>query len=204
MQLRINDVHGVFEIFSSRCVKGGLGLRNSRLGTPWSWGKAEGMEGLIWYSSYVYLWCGRSRGGRWAAGIAGATTRANTNTDAHVPSARAGILNHQWHWKSHWWGGLVSFVFLPPLTCDLPNGAEHVEFLRIQRLNIVVDVPASGKQNKLKTADWRIYFLFINAVESLDSGTAGGTGRSLPVRLWKICCSALEWEEMHLWITSSH
>lgn len=32
------------------------------------------------------------------------------------------------------------------LTCDLPNGAEHVEFLRIQRFNIVIDVPASEKR----------------------------------------------------------
>lgn len=45
-QLRINDAHHMFWIFSSWCVKGGLGPCNSRLGTPQR-GETEGMEGLI-------------------------------------------------------------------------------------------------------------------------------------------------------------
>lgn len=68
-----------------------------------------------------------------------------------MQSAKAGALNPSDGGevgKKKW--ARVSFVFLPPLTCDLPNGAEHVEFLRIQRLNIVVDVPAGGKTELVK------------------------------------------------------
>lgn len=56
MQLRINDAHHMFWIFSSWCVKGELGLRDSRLGTSPEGEEAErqkGIERLIWYSSYV-------------------------------------------------------------------------------------------------------------------------------------------------------
>lgn len=50
----INDVHRMFWLFSSWCVKGELGLWDSRLGTPWgrSSREKEETERLIWYSSY--------------------------------------------------------------------------------------------------------------------------------------------------------
>lgn len=76
-------------------------------------------------------------------GLAGKTT----NTDAHAPSAEAGVVIPSDTGKvgksRRVWLHLHSWRLL---TCDLPNGAEHVEFLRIQRLNVVIDVPASEKR----------------------------------------------------------
>lgn len=39
-----------------------------------------------------------------------------------------------------------------PLTCDLPDGAEHVEFFWIQRFDIVIDVPVNenGRSERQK------------------------------------------------------
>lgn len=55
LRLRINDAHHMCcRIFSSWCVKGELGPWNSRLGTPPRESReTEGIERLIWYSSYV-------------------------------------------------------------------------------------------------------------------------------------------------------
>lgn len=101
-QLRINDAHRMFWIFSSWCVKGGLGACNSRLGTPRR-GETAGMEGLFWYSSYVYLWCGRSRGKRvgWGEEGGGGVWGRNDRKDdeskykhrrTRAPRAEAGVV----------------------------------------------------------------------------------------------------------------
>lgn len=85
MRLRINDAHHMFWIFSSWCVKGELGLRDSRLGTSPEGEEAErqkGIERLIWYSSYVLCpslaWTVSGGGWGWEW-----YTWANTHTDAH-------------------------------------------------------------------------------------------------------------------------
>lgn len=89
-QLRINDAHRMFWIFSPWCVKGGLGACNSRLGTPRRGGRQRGWKD----SSDIHLVCicgvdglgGRGWGG--GGGVTGKTTRANTNTDAHARRGR--------------------------------------------------------------------------------------------------------------------
>lgn len=72
MRLRINDAHHMFWIFSSWCMKGELGLRDSRLGTSPEGEEAERQRGLkdssdIHLMSYACPWCGQSQeeGGGW-------------------------------------------------------------------------------------------------------------------------------------------
>lgn len=37
------------------------------------------------------------------------------------------------------------------LTCDLPNGAEYIEFFWVQRFNVVVDIPENDNGRLEKT-----------------------------------------------------
>lgn len=109
----------------------------------------DGRTHLIFILCVSVVWTVSGEEGAvgWGGGMAGKTTRANTNTDAHAPSAEAGVVIPSDTGKvgksRRVWLHLHSWQLL---TCDLPNGAEHVEFLRIQRFNIVIDVPASEKR----------------------------------------------------------
>lgn len=50
------------------------------------------------------------------------------------------------------------------LTCDLPNGAEYVEFFWVQSLNIVIDISVNdngrSERHKQKHKDHRICILY--------------------------------------------
>lgn len=43
-------------------------------------------------------------------------------------------------------GETLAVHLMIPLTCDLPNGAEHVELFWIQRFDIVIDIPVNGNR----------------------------------------------------------
>ena len=50
-----------------------------------------------------------------------------------------------------------------PLTCDLPNGAEYIEFFWVQSFNIVIDIPVNdngrSEHHKHKEKDHSIHIL---------------------------------------------
>lgn len=60
------------------------------------------------------------------------------------------------------------------LTCDLPNGAEHVEFFWIQRFNIVIDIPVNGnrksEQQKQKYICYTLVFSMIYMLFNQSNG----------------------------------
>lgn len=85
-QLRINYAHGVLGIFSSCCVKGGLGLCDSRRGPPWR------REGLIDIHRASICGCGRSQGCVWRDRREGRRVQIQTRTrTCRVPEQEFGI-----------------------------------------------------------------------------------------------------------------
>lgn len=61
-----------------------------------------------------------------------------------------------------------------PLTCDLPNGAEQVEFFWIQRFDIVIDIPVNGnRRSEQQMQKYICYILVFSMVYMLFNQTNG-------------------------------
>lgn len=133
----------MFWIFSSWCVKGELGLWDSRLGTPRgrSSRETEEIERLIWYSSYAamsVLGVDSLRGG------GGRLEQIHTQHRHHICAQYRRD-------KSIFYLFICLFINLYAcaemhliwLTCDLPNGAEYIEFFWVQSFNVVIDIPVN-------------------------------------------------------------
>lgn len=69
-------------------------------------------------------------------------------------------------------GELLALHLVMPLTCDLPNGAEHVEFFWIQRFDIVIDIPVdeNGRSEQQK---YICYILVFSMIYMLFNQTNG-------------------------------
>lgn len=97
--------------------------------------ETEGIERLIWYSSYVLcpslVWTVSEGGWGWS------DTLEQTRTHMHTEA------EHVWTpflvLKCRRLEGVGVFVVIL-LTCDFPNCTEYVEFLWVQSFNIVIDI----------------------------------------------------------------
>lgn len=59
-----------------------------------------------------------------------------------------------------------------PLTCDLPNGAEHVEFFWIQRFDVVIDIPVNGnRRSEQQMQKYVCYILVFSMIYMLFNQT---------------------------------
>ena len=76
-------------------------------------------------------------------------------------------------------------------TCDLPHGAKHVELLRVQGFNLVIDVPVGGwreqtrgRQNILNDSNREVGsndHLRIWARQAIGKGLEGSVSKYLEV-----------------------
>lgn len=146
---KINDAHHMFWIFSSWCVKGELGLWDSRLGLPE--GEAAERQKRLKDSSDIHLmlqclslvWTVKGGGG--GSQISSKHTDRSITYEQYFVNLFKNIYL------------LICVIWLRCntvqeiiLTSDLPNGAEHVEFFRVQSFYFVIYISVNKNGSSVR------------------------------------------------------